>query len=349
MKRIQLWCVLCSGILIGFLSGAMVTNAYSDAIKFNFDQVVGQLGETKITRGDLAQAAITKDAGRQPLGLDLLSGELQEQVLVNEAARLANVTVTADEVDQRIQETFTFAQSAMTRKRLEAVPRQNLEKQLRLVLLVEKMTGLAVTPEEARQFYAKHPDVFSAPPMAKLICIDTLNIDTATKAYNRLKNGEDTSADASTLSKMYSTCEVLNHHKGVAEWASPSSMSPQVAATVFGNEENPALKPGDYSKVISLKIPDSIDPAKSRTGYLIIYVDDIHPAHTPKFDEVRTAATYFCRAAKFSDVAKLWFAKQAQTIGQNWQQITDLRDPLAPLKTMPISAQRYQTAPEPMQ
>lgn len=337
MKRIHATLLVFSGLFVGFLCGAAFTTAHTDEVKYNYDQVVARIGDTTLTRGQLAEFVLNKDGSRMPIGLELLTGELQDKLLATEAARRAGVTVTAEELRQRIEVTYNFAQNALAKQRLDAIPREKLEDSMRTVMLVEKMMKLNANDKEAQSYYASNPKLFRVPPMAQLIFIDTKSYTKATEALNRLKNGED----AKALAKLYTNGELIPFKAGTAQWIERSSMLPDVATKIFDANDGDGLKAGQYTDVITSQFPDKDDPNTFKKEYLVIYVVDRVQSYRPTYDKVRDAAMFYARAAKYQQVAPEWFAQQAATLGAEWQQVQDLSNPLAPLTVTPISPTKY--------
>jgi hypothetical protein len=340
MKRLPSFLLLASGILIGLLCGAVITTAYSDQVKFTYDQVVGQAGETQITRGQLAEKALAKKSVRTSLGMELLTGEMQDRALVAEAARRAGVTVTADEINARIAELAQFAENGLAKSQLDAYRRPEQVELVRSTLLAEKMMHITVSEEEAREYYMRHPSLFIVPAMAKLVVINTTNRNKALQAKTQLEQGKD----AQALSQLYSTDKSLRDAKGYVGWVLRSNMGPQVSDAIYGTNDQPALKAGEWTDVLTIQSPNP-DPAAATstiTEYVIFYVTDIQNNVVKKFDEVHDAVMFYCHLDKYYAQAPAWFKEQAQKIP--WQQVKDLDDPQAHLDTIPINPNKWDKA-----
>ncbi|HEX2950306.1 MAG TPA: peptidyl-prolyl cis-trans isomerase [Armatimonadota bacterium] len=334
MRRSYSVILACSGLFIGFLCGAIVTTAYSDQIKFNYDQVIAQIGGTQITRGQLAEQTIKLDGAR------LLNGDLQDRALITEAARRNGITVTQPEIDQRYKEMIQYAENAMAKRRIESIPRSVIDDDIRMVLLAEKSMNITVSEKEARDFFTKNIGLFTRPAMAKLVCINTSERTKATEVYSRLKAGED----PKRLSELYSTADMLKKNKGEIGWILRSSMSPAVAEKIFDANNGQGLKIGEFTDPIETKTADPMDDNKAITEYVVFYIEDIQPPVVPKFDEVKDVASVYCRTSKYQAQASQWFTQQANTIGKEWKQVKDLYDPQSPLEAKPIPPSKYQKA-----
>lgn len=329
MKRASsLLLVLCA-LMIGFLCGAVLTNAYSDQVKFNYDQVVGQIGDTVITRGDLAKAIMAKGNA----GMELLTHSLQEREIVFEAARRAGISVTPDELQARIDEMLKFASSTAEREKLIA-SRPGLDDSVRAVMLVEKMTKLTVSDEEAQAYYRLHPNLFTLPPGAQLIVIQTYSKMQADDATRMLHDGESIKDVAAACS----TVEPDPAQRAQPRWYLSSEMSQPVREAIFDANDGAGLKKGEYTDVLPVQVQDP-NSDKVSVKYMIMYVNDIRFAHPFSFAEARDAARYYARADKYMDVAPAWFIAQAKTL--EWKQVRDLKDPQSPLEVVPIDIQRW--------
>lgn len=322
MKRLHAVMLVSAGMLIGFVSGAALTTAYSEQRQFDYNQVVGQFGETKITRSRLAEHAIAQ------VGPRLLRDTLADIAVVEEEARKRGVTVAADEIKQRIDETFKFAESEKARKQLEAVPQWLLQERIRTMLLVEKMTGTTVSKNEVDTFYTEHPNLFFRPAMADLLCIATPKKNDAQVAFNRLKDGEN----PAMLSQKFSSDASLKEAKGDIGWATRAMLMPDAAEAVFDANNGNGLKCGEFTPVLTTK-------EKGQTMYVIFVVKEMRPNYAPRLEDVRPAVTFLARTAKFEDQAPKWFKENAAK-GQ-WKQIRDINDPASDLVAVPISADRY--------
>ncbi|HEY3415346.1 MAG TPA: hypothetical protein VGM23_00555, partial [Armatimonadota bacterium] len=95
MKRLHSLLLICTGLLVGLLGGAMITAVYSQQAKYDYNQVIARAGDTLVTRGQLAEALIGKVGGKA------LDADLRETATVAEMARRANVVITQDEMEKR--------------------------------------------------------------------------------------------------------------------------------------------------------------------------------------------------------------------------------------------------------
>ena len=332
MKRVYSLVLLCIGLLIGFLCGALITTAYSDQTKIDYEQPIARIGDTVVTRGQLAEYVLMNAGDR----LKELSQGLYDQALVAEAARHAGVTVTADEVNGEVEQMAKYARGSMAPMKYRNIPRPILVDQARTMLLAEKMIGLTVSEGDAHSYYSSHPNLFVTPAMAKVVCIAPDSMARANAVLKRLQAGEDPNA----LAALYCADPGLKTNKGELGWITRKRFNQQADQQIFDAHDGAGLKPGEWTGVIKY---DYVDPQTRNpiTSYLIFYIKDIAGAKTPKFEEVRDAAYYGARMTKYAEKAPIWFAKMAREIGKDFQQSPNLLDPLTPLKASPMDPEWY--------
>ncbi len=324
MKFMHLSLMLAAGIFAGFLCGAAVTIARGDAPKFDGDQVVAQVGETTFTRGELAQQIIAQ------YGNTFLDKNVRDQLIVEEAARRAGVTVSADELNQRVEESRKFAESQNAQNRLEELPRWLLAENLRPLMLLEKLLNLKVTPEEVKDYYQHNLGVFTRQAMAKLIPVATYNKDDADRACQRLRDGEDPLVVSAQV-----TTDV--RFKGVHDqWFTRDAMSPKLAKAIFYGNKGKPLRPKQCTDVIQVDFPNL---SQAKTEYFVFYVLDILPNSTAPLDTVTEAATFYARAQKLSFLSSPWYRAHANDIA--WQRSKNVDDPQSELITAPIPLEDY--------
>jgi len=335
VKRISSFAVLAVGIIIGVLGGAALTTAYSEQAKIDYNQAVARAGETTITRGRLAEYAISS------MGDKLLATELHEIAIAEEAARLQGVTVSAEELQQRVKDSFDFAESAMVRERLKAVPPQLFAERLHAVMLVEKMIGVKVTDVDAKTFYydPKHSYLFIQPALVKATWIVTDTEENAAAALNRLKDGEDPKVVAADCS----SDDTVRERKGDLGWFSRGSLNPTLAEAVFDAHNNKGLAKNEFTNYVPIKTDQIVKDDKGiertvqATQYFILAVNDVVAAKTLTYQEAMPAATFYARTYKYAMQAPKWFANQEKMI--TWKVAKDLFDPISELQVVPPSAQ----------
>jgi parvulin-like peptidyl-prolyl isomerase len=291
------------GVVIGFLGGAMLVTAHSQSMTADYGQVLATAGQTTITRSRLAEFAI------EATGKQLLVAELRKLAVVEEAARLNNVTVTPDEVQKRVQESLAFADNAQVKAQLESTPRALLESRLRAVLLEEKMMKFSVTERDAREFYTAHPNMFIHPARVKLICIACNTEEKAQQALRRLKDGEDPNA----VSQEESDDKELRDNKGELGWFTKNQMSPEVADAIFGNARRQPLSAKQYTNVIPY-VYDNVRPEDQHQQYLVFYVSEKVDAVTKRYEDAPEAALFYARANDYLRREPRWYVEREKEI-----------------------------------
>ena len=332
MKRVYSFVLLCSGLFIGFLCGALVSTAYSDQAKIDYEQPIARIGDTVVTRSQLVEYVLL-NAGDH---LKELSQGLYDQALVAEAARRGGVTVTADEVNSEVEQMGKYAQGAMAPMKYRNIPRPILINQARTVLLAQKMIGLTVSDADARSYYSRNPSLFMTPAMAKVVLIAPDSVVRANAVLKRLQAGEDPNA----LAALYCADPGLKRIKGELGWITRKRFNQQADQQIFDAHDGAGLKPGEWTGVIPYEYVNP-DTRTLITSYLIFYVRDIAGAKVPKFEEVRDAAYYGARMTKYAEKAPIWFAKMAREIGKDFQVSPNLLDPFNPLKASPMDPEWY--------
>ena len=317
---------LAAGLGVGFLCGAIITIARGDLVKVNYDQVVGQVGETTITRSQLAERAIAIS------GAKVLDGELKHQAYVQEAARRAGVVVSTAEVDQRIEEYRNLlkqykelADLLGSEHTFNATPHWLLEEQFRTALDAEKMLDVKVSEADIEKCFTEKLNRFYHPPMVKLILIACSNETDARKAWNRLKDGED----PGELSHLYSSAEDLRNAKGDIGWVPESKMSKEVSDAVFGAHDGLGLKPKEFTEVIRYTSEHANAKdfgSTTTTDFLIFYVDGYQPKAEKKIDDpgVHDAVKLVERVLKVAAQEGEWYKKEEKTT--DWKRVKDLLD-----------------------
>lgn len=326
MKRLYPLLLVATGLFVGFLCGALVTTARTDQAKFTYDQVIGQAGDTPITRGELAELAIYRH------GSKILDQDLRKHAIVYEAARRAGVTATSDEVDQRIAEYQSLLQNYVeladllgTKKAFDAIPRRILEDQFRTALLAEKLMKISVNNTDVQNTYIDNLKRFYRPPMAKLVLTVTNTEAAATRAYRRLKDGED----PRKVSTEISTDEAIAKMKGDLNWVSRSAMSYDVYTAIFDANDGKGLRPKDCTPVIKYKNENG------KIDYMVFYVEDTRSSHQVELKEARTAVEFLARYQKLANQEPVWFAEQEKAI--EWKRVSNLLEPVSPLVTVPAT------------
>ncbi len=315
MKRLSPLMTLVVGLVVGLAIGAGITVARAEVAKINYDQIIGAAGETKITRGKLAEACIARFGST-------VAPELQEQAVVDEALRLAGVSATEAEITTRIDDLKRYAaDNELAKKMIEAYPPNVLRDKFRTVLSLEKAMNVTVSDAEAREFYQTYPNIFFSKAQAKLICIATEKKADAISAMRRLKDGED----PNKLAVLLSTNEKIRATRGDTGYQTRERVNnPELVAAIFEANEGRGMKSGQYTEPIAITMERVVDRADGTrateryTEYWVVFVADFRPAKAPQFEDVKAQAALLARGAKLQVMMRKWVNDQQQKIPVKW-------------------------------
>jgi parvulin-like peptidyl-prolyl isomerase len=328
MKKLRIVVYVTAGIIAGLVGGIMLSAALADDVKYDYNQVVARIGNTTITRGQLAERAISR------FGVNLLDGEFANEVLIRELAKRKNITVTADEVNERIDEYKfltkqykEFVELLGGQSNNDEVARYQLEDRFRASLLAEKVLDVKVTTEDVNKMSFTCAGQLMRPNMVKLNLIACTDEMKANEAMQRLKKGEDSVA----LSKLYSVPEIAKNGGELKDWFTEDTMLPEVADEVFGSNRSKPLKIKGFTKIIKIG-----DPQTNTKQYLIFTVTDFKPSYTPSPADVMPVAKFLARADKLARMWPAWYKEQMANPEIKWERIDVFSDPAAPLKTLAL-------------
>ncbi len=337
MKPIQLMMILSAGIGIGFLCGAAVTIAHGSMPKFDNDQVVAQVGETTLTRGELAQRMLAES------GTTYLDAKIRDKMIVAEAARRAGVTVSADELNQRVDESINFAESQLAKNRLLQMPRWTLEEELRPMVLLEKLLNITVSDKDVEYYYHQNIGMFTEQQSADLIEVATFDETAAQRAVRRLRDGED----PYTVAKQITTDDEVIAQNYDTGPRTRDSVSPPVANELFFGDHGRPLKKGKCTGVIESYTGhgrySTEENPRGKLEYFVFYVKDMQPARTAPFNLVKDGARFYARAQKLNALANPWFRAHAHDVP--WQRTDNIGDVNGKLTNVPVSLESYPLHP----
>jgi parvulin-like peptidyl-prolyl isomerase len=331
MKKMRNVIYVTAGIIAGLIGGVTLTVALADDMKFDYNQVVARIGETTMTRGQLAERAINR------YGVSLLDGELSNELLIREVARRKNITVTMDEVNERIDEYKfltkqykEFIELLGGKNNTDEVARFQLEDRFRASLLAEKVLDVQVTKDDVNKMSFTCAGQLMRPNMVKLNLIACVDEMKAKEALAQLKQGKD----APTVSKMYSVTEVAKTGGELKDWFTEDTMLPEVADEIFGSNRSKPLKVNGFTKIIKI-----VDPQTNANQFLIFTVTDFKPSYTPSPADVMPVAKFLARADKLARMWPDWYKEQMDSPDIKWERIDGFADPVAPLKSLPLPVQ----------
>jgi parvulin-like peptidyl-prolyl isomerase len=328
MKKLHMVMYVTFGIIAGLIGGIMLSSAKADDIKYDYNQVVARIGETTITRGQLAERTINR------FGVNLLDGEFANELLIRELALRKNITVSAEEVNDRIDEYKfltkqykEFVELLGGKSNSDEVARYQLEDRFRASLLAEKVLDIKITTEDVNKMSFTCAGQLMTPTMVKLNLIACTEEMKANEALQRLKKGED----AAAISKLYSVAEIAKNSGELKEWFTEDTMLPEVADEIFGSNRNKPLKVKGFTKVIKIN-----DPQRNDKQYLIFTVTEFKPSFTPSPADVMPVAKFLARADKLARMWPSWYKEQSENPDIKWERIDAFADPVAKLTIMPL-------------
>ncbi|MEI7832125.1 MAG: hypothetical protein WCJ56_02870 [bacterium] len=330
MKQVKSVMILMVGLLVGFLTGALVTGGYSAGSRFNYEQPVCQVGNTVITRGQLAEATILQN------GISVLETDMKYRAYVEESARINHVTITPEEVKQRVDEyknlvaQFDQLSDILGSKSiLDSIPQEMLNEETRFTMLAEKVMKVTLTEKDITDWYVANPKVFFRPKMVKLTLIKTSDYAKARSALNRLDR-HDPADTAQIISAELSDDRAVQNAKGDMGWWSKESMLiPQFVNGIFNRNNGQGLKTGEYTSVIAYT-----DPTTHNNEYRIFYVEQVKEEWIPGPTEIKPALRFLARMDLIRAAQPKWLAAQQPLIP--WMRVKNLRDPEAKVEIMPL-------------
>jgi hypothetical protein len=287
--------------------------AGAQGVTYNYAQVVAQAGETLVTRGDVAEAAIAQ------YGATVLDDAVKKHAFVIEAARRAGVTVTPAEVAQRVAEYKTlaaqfdqFTDVLGTRKVLDAIPAALLDDEMRTGLLAEKLLGITISEADVQAAYETNLDRFRRPLLLDLVVIAVNDSTTAAAALKRVNRGEDPRVVSAELS----TEADVRAARGVTGWTAASGfLKPVFRDAVFGVNAGLGLRVKQSTGVLVEKktVYNEIKRKNEVVDippYLIFTCAGVKPTWEPRQQDVMPAARFLARAGKVEAALTTWLKTQ---------------------------------------
>lgn len=321
MKQVKSVMLLAVGLLVGFFTGALVTGGYSAVTSFNYSQPVCQVGETTITRGQLAEATILQS------GMSVLEKDMKYRAYVEEVARINKITVTPEEVKLRVEEyknlVGQFDQLADilgSKSILDSIPQELLDEETRFTMLAEKVMKVSISEAEMTEWYVNNPKIFFRPRMVKLTAIITKNYAEAKSACNRLEK-HDPLDTAQMISVELSNDENLKKVKGDVGWWTKETMQIQTFSDAIFNARNgQGLKAGQYTTPLSYT-----DKTTGISDFRVFYVEEIKDEWVPAIAEIKPALRFLTRMDKIRAAQPKWLEDKQKMLP--WMRVTNLRDP----------------------
>lgn len=240
--------------------------------------------------GDPQAAAALKDA---------LVSETIKRELILKRARETGITVQAEEVAAEIGRIRAHYPGDSFREMLaeqyvaydEWIERQKVRLLVEKVLDQELQSKISVSEDEAREWFAAHPELAEQPPKVRLLQILVSTEEEAKLLRSRLGRGED-----------------------FATLARERSVSPEGPTGgelgVFSAGEVPEM----MDVVFTIPAGQLSEVVQSEYGFHLFKVVETMPGRTLAFEEVRPRVTEAVRASKVEGAFPAWLQSLASGI-----------------------------------
>ncbi|MBI3595987.1 MAG: peptidyl-prolyl cis-trans isomerase [Nitrospirae bacterium] len=310
----RLWRIVISVFL--FIGG--VQPSFSDAV--TVDRIAAIVNGEIITTSDLQSAAARARLGlltlapdgtasHRPFSEQEVLGQLIDQKLQLQLARKKGITVEPDEIEKAVEDvkqkngltTDAALQKALQEEHSSLDQYKNgLKDQILILKLVnrEVRSGVILSDQDIRAYYAEHPERFRAPlqyhlhqifiPLSKPDALPMFD-QSVGNAVNQLKGG----AEFQALVKQYSQGSDRNNDGDLGNLKA-DQMLPEVRQAVEH------LKPGEVS-----------EPIKTALGAHIFRLDEIIPPKPRPIEEVKP------------EIQELLFQERSAELYEKW--LKDLR------------------------
>ncbi len=309
---------LTLAVIALFLSGLWMQLPYGRAA--TVDRIVAVVNGEIITFSDLQSASAQARLGLLSLSADgtishqhpseqEILEQLINQRLQLQLARKKGIAVGPEEVEKAVEDvkqkngmaTDSALQKALQEEQANLDQyKSGLKDQIMILKLVnrEVKSGVVLSEEEMRSYYAEHSDRFLTPMQYRLhqIFIPTPDPGSAQTAEQTARSVADrlkTGADFQALVKRYSGGQEVRSD-GDLGILRADQMLPEIRRAIE------ALKPGEFS-----------GPVKTAAGIHIFRLDEIQPPKSRAFEEVKT------------EIQERLFQEQSADLYEKW--LKDLR------------------------
>jgi len=223
---------------------------------------------------------------------EILVNSVDELLLLQHGKEL-NLHLTDDQFKQVVANIRKEQGLTDDKKFQEALAQENmtmddLRKQLERQMIIEQVqrqevgSKLNITEEEARQYYAQHPQEFTEPTSVTLreILIEVSSAAGGTAA--------SAAADQAALQKINDIRARALRAEDFAKLASENSASPSKAnGGLIGPFSRDDMSPTLQGLVDKMKAGDITQPIRTPRGYQIFKLESLKPAALQPFDSVR--------------------------------------------------------------
>lgn len=249
---------------------------------------VAYVNNTKITKDQL-YSNMLDNGGKQTLD------NMIDELLVDQAAQKAGITVTAQDVDQEL--TALKKQSGseeMFQQMLEqyGMTEDKVKAQLHMQAALKKLLAgqISVTDDAIKTYYDQNKEQYATPEQVQLSQIVVKTKEEAADIVKQLKAG----SDFATLAKEKSTDTATKDKGGSLDYVSRGTLDKAVETAAF------ALKTGDVS-----------DPVQAANGsYYVVKVTDHKAAATPTLEEKKEDIKTQLENQQLSQISPAWLSDQ---------------------------------------
>ena len=278
------------------------------------NRIVAVVNDDVITEADVTSRvselldAQPPNAANAPDAADVHQAMLRhliEQRLILQEAKRLNITVEADDIDDRLEKTrekFDSDEAFTAALTQSALTREGLKEQIRQQLMVDRLidatvrSTISVSPQEVAKELERHPEVAKAGDRVRashiLIRVTDARPEAKARAlaedlHRQLSRG----ADFAQLAKRYSEGPHADSG-GSMGWVAQGELLPELDQALFN------LEPGQLS-----------DPIKTRLGFHLVRVDERRTATSLSLLEANTAVYQQLYELKFKEALRRWLAE----------------------------------------
>jgi peptidyl-prolyl cis-trans isomerase C len=262
-------------------------------------ETIIQVGDHVITLreffDDYDRAKIERGIAGDPQAAAALKESLVKETIKRELilqhARATGMTVQPEEVNAEIARIRAHYPGEAFREMLaeqyvaydEWVERQKTRMLVEKVVAEEVESKVTVSDDEAKAWFAAHPDVAHEPEHVRVSQILVPSEEEAKQLKTRLNRGDD-----------------------FATLAKEKSVSPEGKEGGDLGIFAPGEVPADLDVVWKLKVNQNSDVVQSQYGWHLLRVTERTPARTLTFDEVKPHAITAVRAQKVEEAFPAW-------------------------------------------
>lgn len=245
--------------------------------------IVAEVNGEVITKDEFYQELL-KAGGKQ------LLDRLIEQKLIQQAAKEKGVTVSDQQVQEKLdemKEQFGGEASFQLYMAQFGITEDLLKQDIRNQLLVEGILGpeIEISEEEMKSYFEENKAMFDEPEQVRARHILVETEEKAQEVLAKLERGES----FESLARQYSTDEGTKDNGGDLGYFGRGVMVAEFEEAAF------SLKPGETSR-----------PVKTQYGYHIIKVEDYKEARPAEFEEKKEEIEEALRQEKVASKMEEW-------------------------------------------